>query len=91
MALSEVPVFKLMKVVNIQNATTALGPTVRINCINGDQEIFYFVHSDDYKKFQQIPNFIAGVQHEINSKRNPFVFLGKFKSGLGVVVLPFCK
>lgn len=89
--LSEVPTFKLMKVLNMQDTTTNVGPTVRVNCMDGDQEIFYYVNKADYKKFQEIPNFLAGVQQEIHAKRNPFIFLGKFISGLGVVILPFCK
>lgn len=84
------PLFKLMKIMSVESATTAIGDTVKLSVITGEGQRYYFyLNNEDYVRFAD--GDYAFLNSEISAGRNPFAISCKTTGGLRTAILSFSK
>lgn len=78
--MTQMPVYKLMRVLRIERATTSVSNTTKMNVECLTDEVFFFMNKNDHEKMND--KLLRAVESQIALKKNPFTFIAKTRDGL---------
>ncbi len=84
---SAIPLYIPMKIENMEFSVTVVGETTKINALLGDSRIFFYLNQADHLKAVE-NNAPASVMELISNNQNPFCFIMRGYSSLGVRYIP---
>lgn len=88
---SQIPLFKLLKVQNVEPAVTVNGPTTKVLIEFGSFKQFFYLNADDHQKFVSNPPLYQEINSAAAEGQNVFCFSVKRRSALGIGWIPHSK